>query len=104
MTLKRRSMGAPGPETAARAAETARIGMDEGEIEALARYMDELLDFADRLADAPTGEIGDAPSSGEAREDVVIPSDVRSSVLEAAHSRRDSFFVVPRILDEREDS
>lgn len=84
-------------------AHLARIDLEPKELEELARQLDEILGFIDKLkrADikdvAPTSHI--LPISNVLREDSAAPSLSPDKALENAPQREGKFFGVPKVIE-----
>lgn len=94
-----------------KAAEAARLRLDDGEAEAMARRLDGLGALVERLQQvdtagvepavygAPTDAAGGTGQDGW-RSDEVRPSLPREAVLQGAPEAQDGYFKVPRVLEE----
>jgi len=91
-------------------AELARLHVDDGEVEGLVRHFGAILEHFNTLSeariegrldlDAVDPFIFSDTEIPAPREDIPEVSEVREDVLASAPRRKDSFFVVPRILEE----
>lgn len=112
MTPSAPGVCAPDTKTVQHVADLARLRVEDEEMDGLVSYFGAILEHFNALVKA--GKEGrldlDAVdpfrfSDAEippAREDVPIVSSVREDVLGSAPRRKDSFFVVPRILAQRD--
>lgn len=86
-------------ETVKRIASLARLDLEPGEVLALRKDMERILEHVSRLDAAPPTEEADFWGGGEGgaslREDVVRPSLDRETVLRVAPSRTADSFKVP---------
>lgn len=83
-------------------AHLANLDFDEGELQILARQLNSILDYMEKLNELDTGEI--EPTShltqiqNVFREDRVVPSNPLSEALANAPETQDGHFTVPRVI------
>lgn len=91
-------------------AETAKVGLTDGEVTAMTAYFNDAVPFCGAMARAAregrldldgvppyAPAVEEPPAPGEDR---AVSSPLRNELLAAAPEARDGFFVVPRILEE----
>jgi aspartyl-tRNA(Asn)/glutamyl-tRNA(Gln) amidotransferase subunit C len=85
-------------------AKLARIALNPGEIEKFGAQLGALLEHVAALEKLPTADVAATaqvvPSVNVMRDDAVVPSLARETVLAGAPQREGSYFRVPRILAE----
>lgn len=91
-------------------AETARVRLEDEEIQGMAAYFSEAIPFCGAISKAALQgrlNLEGVPSYAAEweeifppREDAVLESSIREEALAAAPETRDGFFLVPRILEE----
>ena len=89
-------------EEALKIASISRISLLEEEIEPLLKQLEDVLSYAERVAQVAE-ELKDQPSNKNVnflREDVSVRSNGQE-ILERAPEREEDYFVVPRILDKK---
>jgi len=73
----------------------AKLSLDGEDMDALARDMDSILDFAVEISSAPVNRRGETAleNAPHFREDIVSPSLTNEEILKNAGEKRDGFFV-----------
>lgn len=93
-----------GPEDVRRVAKTARIKLEEAEVQRLAEDLSQMLGRFEPLRNLDTEgvepTIHAAPLRNVLREDQVRPSLPREQVLQNAPEVQDGYFKVPRVMEE----
>ncbi len=90
-------------ETARRVAHLARIEVDEGALEPLAKDLSRILDFMDELGEVDVEGVEPmtsvTPMRLKRREDVVTDGDRQEDILRNAPDAREGFFAVPKVVE-----
>lgn len=89
--------------TVARIATLARVRVPEGELDALAHELSNILGWIEQLNEVDTADVPPMSQATEQtlrwREDRVNDGGIAEKVLANAPARRDGFFTVPKVVE-----
>ena len=84
-------------------AKLSRISLEDNKIDSLARDLDSILTFVEKLNELDTKEIKTLKSitnkTLEARNDIVDDGKIKNDILKNSPEKNEDFFIVPKVIE-----
>ena len=84
-------------------AKLSRISLEDNKIDSLARDLDSILTFVEKLNELDTKEIKTLKSIAdktlEARNDIVDDGKIKNDILKNSPEKNEDFFIVPKVIE-----
>ncbi|KKQ11606.1 MAG: Asp-tRNA(Asn)/Glu-tRNA(Gln) amidotransferase subunit GatC [Candidatus Babeliales bacterium] len=81
-------------------AKLSALNLSDSEIEIFTNNLEKVLNFIDQIKEVKvSAQVDQVRNKNILREDEVVPTD-STDILNLAHEKQESYFVVPKILDE----
>ena len=84
-------------------AKLSRISLEDNKIDSLARDLDSILTFVEKLNELDTKEIKTLKSISdkalEARNDIVDDGKIKNDILKNSPEKNEDFFIVPKVIE-----